>query len=181
MVAGLLEAPTDELRVTFLAVGHGGCTVIETPDGRTLVYDAGALGGPEMTRRQLAPYLWRRGTRRIDELFLSHADLDHFNGVVSLMERFEVGLVTCTPSFSLKQSPGVERTLAEIERSGVPIRIAQAGDRLTAGDLVMDVLHPPPVGPEGNENTRSLVLKLRHAGHTILLTGDMEGPGLAAC
>ncbi|HWY88178.1 MAG TPA: ComEC/Rec2 family competence protein, partial [Gemmataceae bacterium] len=27
---------------TFLAVGHGGCTVVETADGRVLLYDAGA-------------------------------------------------------------------------------------------------------------------------------------------
>ena len=43
----------------------------------------------------------------------------------------------------------------------------------------MEVLHPPAVGPAGNENTRSLVLLVRHAGHAILLTGDLEGPGQA--
>ena len=74
---GLLTAavrlPADELRMTFLAVGHGGCTVLETPDGRTLLYDAGALAGPDVARRQIAPFLWQRGVRRIDEVFLSHA------------------------------------------------------------------------------------------------------------
>src|SRR5262249_41639846 len=30
----------------------------------------------------------------------------------------------------------------------------------------------------GNENARSLVLAVRHAGHTILLTGDLEGEGM---
>jgi competence protein ComEC len=62
----------DELRCTFLAVGHGGCAVLETPDGRVLLYDAGALGGPEVTRRHIAPFLWSRGIRRIDEVLLSH-------------------------------------------------------------------------------------------------------------
>jgi competence protein ComEC len=71
-LTGVLAIPPDELRCTFLAVGHGGCTVLETPDGRTLLYDAGALGGPDVTRRQIAPYLWYRGIRRIDEVFLSH-------------------------------------------------------------------------------------------------------------
>src|SRR5438128_7169068 len=81
----------DELRCTFLAVGHGGCVVLETADGRTLLYDVGSLGGPEMTRRHLAPFLWQRGIRRIDEVFLSHADLDHFNGLTALLERFALG------------------------------------------------------------------------------------------
>jgi competence protein ComEC len=43
----------------------------------------------------------------------------------------------------------------------------------------MEILHPPAAGPEGNENARSLVLLLRHAGHSLLLTGDLEGAGLA--
>ena len=46
---GLLRPHDDALRTTFLAVGHGGCTVFETPDGRTLLFDAGTIGGPEVT------------------------------------------------------------------------------------------------------------------------------------
>jgi len=178
-LSGLLAIPPDELRCTFLAVGHGGCTVLETPDGRTLLYDAGALGGPDVTRRQIAPYLWYRGIRRIDEIILSHADLDHFNGLPALLERFAVGQVTCTPTFVDKKTPGVGLTLAYLERYRVPRRIVYAGDRLRAGEVELEVLHPPAVGPEGNENARSLVLLVRHAGHTLLLTGDLEGPGLA--
>jgi competence protein ComEC len=178
LLAGSARPIPDEMRCTFLAVGHGGCTVIEMPDGRTLLYDAGALGGPDVTRKQIAPFLWHRGIRRIDEVVLSHADLDHFNGLPALLERFSVGQATCTPTFADKNTPGVRVTLAALEKHGIPIRIAQAGDRLSAGEVHMEVLHPPAVGPDGNENARSLVLRLTHAGHTLLLTGDLEGPGL---
>lgn len=58
------------------------------------------------------------------------------------------------------------------------MRIVKAGDPLRAGDVHLEVLHPPAAGPAGNENARSLVLEVRHAGHTLLLTGDLEGPGL---
>jgi competence protein ComEC len=179
LLTGAARLPSDELRCTFLAVGHGGCTIIETPDGRTLLYDAGAMSGPEVTRRQIAPFLWYRGVRRIDEVFLSHADLDHFNGLPALLERFTVGQVTCTPTFSDKDAPGVRFTLDSVALYRTPRRIVHAGDRLQAGALEMEVLHPPAAGPEGNENARNLVLLLRHAGHTILLTGDLEGAGLA--
>jgi competence protein ComEC len=180
-LSGAFALPPDELRCTFLAVGHGGCAVLETPDGRTFLYDAGALGGPDVTRRQIAPYLWYRGIRRIDEVFLSHADLDHFNGLPALLDRFAVGQVTCTPSFADKKTPGVQLTLEKLEEHRVPRRIVRAGDRLRAdnGWVQFDVLHPPAVGPEGNENARSLVLLVHHAQHTLLLTGDLEGPGLA--
>jgi competence protein ComEC len=175
-----IRLPADEMRCTFLAVGHGGCIVIETPDGRTLLYDAGAIGGPDCARRQIAPFLWHRGVRRIDEVFLSHADLDHFNGLTQLLDRFPVAQVTCTPTFSQKNVPGVRVTLAELERRGVPVRTVSAGDRLEAGEVSIEVVHPPPSGPAGVENVRSMVLAVRHAGRTVLLTGDLEAAGTRA-
>jgi competence protein ComEC len=178
LVSGWARPATDELRCTFLAVGHGGCTVLETPDGRTLLYDAGAIGGPDVTRRQIAPYLWYRGIRRIDEIFLSHADLDHFNGLNDLLERFAVGQVSCTPTFADKKNRPVRFTLEAIRRHGVSLRIVRAGDILSAGAVTLHVLHPPAHGPGGKENFRSLVLLVQHAGHRILLTGDLEGPGM---
>src|SRR5206468_510452 len=168
-LSGTLAVPTDELRCTFVAVGHGGCTVLQTPDGRTLLYDAGAITGPDVTRRQIAPFLWNRGIRRIDELFLSHADLDHFNGVPALLERFAVGQVTCTATFAGRETGGVHLTMEAFRRHGIPVRIVRAGDKLTAGTVAITVLHPPAVGPEGKENARSMVLLIKHAGHSILL------------
>ncbi len=178
LLIGVARRTPGEFRCTFLAVGHGGCAVLETPDGRTFLYDVGALTGPEVTRRHIAPYLWYRGVRRIDEVFLSHADLDHFNGVAALLERFAVGQVTTTPTFAQRGNRPVATTLKALERHGVELRVVHAGDRLTAGEVTMDVLHPPTQGPEGNENARSLVLLVRHGEHTLLLTGDLEGPGL---
>ncbi len=153
--------------------------MIEVPDGRTLLYDAGSLGGPDVTRRQIAPFLWSRGIRRLDEVFLSHADTDHFNGLPALLDRFAVGQVSCTPTFADKQIAAVRHTLTCLGQRSIPVRIVKAGDRLAAGDVDLEVLHPPAEGPAGNENARSLVLRVRHAGHTLLLTGDLEGPGLA--
>jgi competence protein ComEC len=185
LVSGWVRPTAQELRCTFLAVGHGGCTVLEMPDGRTLLYDAGAMGGPDVTRRQIAPFLWSRGIQRIDEVFLSHADLDHFNGLIDLLDRFAVGQVSWTPTFSQKSTPAVRITLETLERRGIPTRTIRAGDRLSAGRVEIEVLHPPARGPDGkeyrpeaNENNRSLVLVVRHQGTAILLTGDLEGQGM---
>jgi competence protein ComEC len=175
----LIRLPSAEMRCTFLAVGHGGCTVIETPDGRVLLYDTGAITGPQVTERQIVPFLWHRGIRHIDEVLLSHGDLDHFNGLPALLERFAVGRVTCTPTFENKDTRGVDFTLATLRRYGVPIRIVKKGDVIQAGDVILTVLHPPAQGPDGSENERSLVLRVYHEGHTLLLSGDLEGRGLA--
>src|ERR671923_150444 len=101
----------------------GHCSSTPGPlAGRTLLSDAGARAGPDVTRRQIAPYLWSRGIRRIDEVFLSHADLDHFNGLPTLLDRFAVGQVTLTPSFADKPTPAVREAVAAMERAGVRAR-----------------------------------------------------------
>jgi competence protein ComEC len=167
-----------EFRCTFLAVGHGGCIVMETPNGQTFLYDAGSIAGPDLTRRHVAPFLWQRGIRRIDEVFLSHADLDHFNGLRDLLERFAVARVTCTPSFEQRDMKAVRLTLAAIDRHGVPLRVVSTGDRWESDGLAIEVLHPPAEGPNGKENVRSMVLHMRHGAFSILLTGDLEEAGL---
>ena len=176
LVLGEKPAAT-ELRCTFLAVGHGGCAVIETPDGRVILYDIGAIGGPEVMRVHVQPFLWSRGIRSIDEVILSHADLDHFNGLPDLLDCFSVARITCSPTFANKETPGVHHVLERLRERKVEIRIATRGDLFRAGDVTFQILHPPEQGPPGNENTRSLVLLLRHQGHSILFTGDLEGLG----
>jgi competence protein ComEC len=143
-----------------------------------LIYDAGAIGSPHVARRQIAPFLWSRGIRRIDEVFLSHADSDHFNGLPQLVERYPIGRVIMTPTFAAKSTPLVRQTLALLADRNIPTQIVSRGDVLDAGSVRLEVLHPPASGPEGVENVRSLVLLVHHEDHRILLTGDLSGPGL---
>ena len=175
-LAGL---PPGELRVTFLSVGHGGCAVIETPNGRVIVYDAGSLAGPDLARRDIAPFLWARGYQRIDAVIISHADLDHFNGLGELAKRFPIGRVLTNPTFADKNNRAVSSTLGSLERRGVPVEPLSAPAVLEIDGVEFEAIHPPALGPEGIENVRSLVLEIRHAGHKIMLTGDLEGLGAA--
>jgi competence protein ComEC len=169
-----------ELRVTYLAVGHGGCTVLETDDGRCFLYDTGAVSGPDIVRRIIAPYLWHRGIRKVDELFLSHADTDHFNGIPELLRRFPVGRITVTPSFAEKPAVEVAEMLNAVKKCNVAMRVAFVGQKFEAGSISFEVLHPPIEGPGTSENERSMVLVVRHGGHTLLFTGDLEKSGTAA-
>src|SRR5207244_9199360 len=64
-----------------------------------LLAAAGAMRGPDVTARVIAPFLWNQGIRRIDDVVLSHPDLDHFNGVTDLADRFAIGQVLIADSF----------------------------------------------------------------------------------
>jgi competence protein ComEC len=169
--------------VTVLAVGHGTGVVVETDDGRCLLYDSGSLSGPEVAQRHIANYLWSRGRTRIDEVLLSHADLDHFNGLPDLADRFRIGRVRMTPTFPDKPDRGTRATLRHLRGLGISTQLIARGEILRVGDLTIHALHPPPLGrdgpnPSGPENVRSLVLLMTYQGRTVLLTGDLEQSGL---
>jgi competence protein ComEC len=172
------------LDCSFVAVGHGACVVMETADGKTLLYDAGAIGSPEYATQSIASYLWHRGIMRIDGIVISHADIDHYNAVPGLLERFRIGTVYVSPvMFSDIGDPrtaGGTKVLRDaIDRAGVPIREIFSGDRLqVASDVSLRVLHPPERGVLGSDNANSITLAVEHAGRRMLLPGDLESPGI---
>jgi competence protein ComEC len=167
------------LACTFVAVGHGIACLIELPDGRAMLYDAGKLGSPMGAVRPVSSVLWSRGITRLDALIISHADSDHFNAIPELLDRFSVGAIYISPMLFERPQPAVEELHAAIASRGVPLRLIYTGDRLagTSGALV-EVLHPPQKGVLGSDNANSLVLRLEYAGRRMLLTGDLEPPGL---
>ncbi len=186
------------LDVAFVALGHGACVVLELPGGATVLYDAGNLTSPEQGVRTIASYLWAEGIETLDAIILSHADIDHYNAVPGLLERFRVGTVVVGPTmFAAGDDPGmpndtsvapgaaaeslaVAKLRMAIDRAGATSRTVSQGDRIViAGEEAeIRVRHPPAEGVAGSDNANSLVLEIVHAGRRILLPGDLEPPGL---
>lgn len=177
----------DKLRCTFLAVGHGTCVVLELPGGETMLYDAGSLGSPDRVTRTIADFLWSRGITHLDAIVISHADVDHYNALPGLLERFPIGIVYVSP---LMFDPWIvggrldapNYLKQKLEDADIPLREIWINDRLRTAneDVTIEVLHPPRRGVPGQDNANSLLLAIHYAGHAILLPGDLESPGLEA-
>jgi competence protein ComEC len=164
----------------FVAVGHGIAVLIELPDGQNLLYDAGHLGSPLAGVRSASAVLWSRGLDHLDAVIVSHADADHFNALPELLERFSVGVVYVSPVMFNDLPPAVAALNTSIERAQVPIQSIYAGQSLVSGGgATLEVLHPPQRGIAGSNNANSIVLAIEYAGRRVLLTGDLEPPGLA--
>lgn len=182
--AGLpgVTSPADhaeELACTFIAVGHGVSVLVELPDGRTLLYDAGGLGPPVRSARAIAGVLWSRGLRRVDAVIVSHADADHYNALPELLKMFDVGVIYVSPVMFENEAPGLAALREAITQAQVPLEEVHLGHRLEAGEeVVAEVLHPPRRGALGNDNANSIVLHLETCGRRVLLTGDLEGNAL---
>lgn len=167
------------LACSFVAVGHGVASVIELPDGKTILYDGGRLGSPLAAARPISTVLWSRGITHLDAIIVSHADSDHFNAIPDLLERFSVGVVYVTPVMFEDAQPAVMELRSALIRAGVNIREIHAGDRLASSPNVrLEVMHPPRRGIIGSDNANSIVLLVEHAGRRLLMTGDLEPPGM---
>ena len=178
LLAGFL-AEDAKLEAEFLAVGHGLAVLIHTPDGQTLLYDCGRLGDPTVGRRIIAPALWARGVSRIDTVFLSHADQDHYDGLPDLLDRFPIGEVRLTPGFSGVDNPMATRLIEQLRARGVPVQPITAPRSWDKAGVQFTLLHPTDGWhPEASDNARSLVLDVAYRGRHLLLTGDLEQLGL---
>ena len=168
------------LRLTVIDVGHGSSALIQFPDGRSMLYDAGALGSAQYGSRNIASVLWSERIEHIDAVILSHADVDHFNALVPLTHQFSVGTVYISRQMKESQSKTVVSMLEDLDERNISIREIAARDRLLAGEnCSATVLGPPIYGTGGNDNSNSVVLMLEHLGKKVLLPGDLEDEGLS--
>ena len=182
---GIGRTAPGELRCTFLGVGHGTCVVMELPSGQTILYDAGSLGSPDAACKTISSFLWSRGIDRIDAIVISHADIDHYNAVPGLVDRFPVSVVYVSPMMfdpiatdGKLDAPNYLRDV--LMNRGVEMREIWMNDRLSTADpdVTIDVLFPPHEGVPGRDNANSLLLLVEFAGRRILLPGDLESPGI---
>jgi len=170
--------------MTVLAVGRGSATVIELPAGQTILYDAGSMSTDDAGRRTILPYLRSRGINHVDRVYVSHPNLDHFNGLPTVMDHVSTGPVFLNSFFErLSPSGSASRHLLDVlqeRQAGVtllPLEPAQ----WTLGGATFELLWPVgELDPATQANDTSTVLRMTWAGHSILFTGDIEDRAQAA-
>ena len=149
------------LHVWFLDVGQGDSMIVETPDGKAGVIDAGpAFDTFDAGERIVAEALWALGHPRLDFLVVTHRHADHEGGGAFLARHFapeRIYVNAKSPAFT-----GPETT------------VVGRGDGWTLGNVSFRVMAPDagwPL-PSRDENARSLVIELRHQATSFLLMGD---------
>lgn len=73
-----------DLRVTFLNVGHGDCTLVEFPDGKTLLIDGG--NGRYNNNLSLLKLLNSRGVEKIDYLVCTSVRSENCGGLAEVLK-----------------------------------------------------------------------------------------------
>lgn len=220
------------LRVHFLNVGHGDCTIIEHPSGRLTMIDVNncqeydedtekALIREELARVPRGGLLASLGTyekarylvearakqeltdpivfmkrtypnRQLFRFILTHPDLDHMRGLRRLKE--EIGFANFWDTSNQKTVESFRSDSDKIDwcfyqqirangsktytRGASQFAFGKEADGQPGGDRI-EVLSPTPeivraCNTNDKFNDISLVMRLHHAGRSVLLPGDAE-------
>ena len=170
------------LTVTFFDVGQGDAALVQFPNGKTMLVDAGdCTDYVDCGHDVILPYLQRFGIRRINTLLLTHPHADHIGGAVSLMQDMKIGRLVKTGIQSDDPFDGKIDSLCLVE--SVPVRYVEAGDTLLIDpQVLLLILHPTKSfikrasTSSAETNNCSIVLKCIFHDHSLLLTGDAEAP-----
>lgn len=80
-----------KLRVYFIDVEGGQSTLFITPEGESLLIDAGWPDNKYRDADRIAAVVKQAGLNRIDYVLITHFHVDHVGGVPQLLERIPVG------------------------------------------------------------------------------------------
>ena len=177
------DSENQATKLHVMAIGHGTAVVVELPDGKTVLYDIGSRSNFDLTGRVVAPFLRSRGVQRLDAVFVSHPNIDHYNGLIDLCRFFPVEAVYLNEYFTKDAGRAVEILLEELNEMKQPPAIKQIsrGCQLQPAiaaegtDYTIKVLWPPPAHSSYalDTNDSSLVLRISTGNSAILLCGDV--------
>ena len=176
--AGTPRGSHQALRLHQLAVGQGSAALIELPNGRNLLYDAGSLNSFNVAAGAIVPAMHELGIERIDTAIISHPNIDHYCGVLDIADRIPIERVLISPRFERFCGAGdaCGYLLEQLADRGIAVEYLKAGDRLgNVGEAEIEVLWPPPdANLRLTANDTSIVLRITYGGRRVLLTGDIE-------
>jgi competence protein ComEC len=153
-----------EAWITTFDVGQGLAVMVRTAS-RTLLYDAGPAFGPEADSgsRIVVPELRAVGARAVDLLVITHEDMDHIGGALTVLESLEVRSLAS----SLPRTHALNALVFSPRR-------CYAGEAWEWDGVRFEFLHPRPAELPMRRNNESCVLKVVAGGASMLLTGDIE-------
>ena len=190
VVAGLVLWPKPivctphTFEVTAIDVGQGDSLLLISPEGHTMLIDAGGpvgrAGGAPVNNSSfdigediVSPYLWSRRVRRLDVVVLTHAHSDHMGGMPAILRNFRprelwVGIDPDSAAYTA--------LLREAANLAITVRHLHAGDAVDVDQLHITTLAPALgyANLSAPRNNDSVVLRVDYGLASALLEGDAE-------
>jgi competence protein ComEC len=160
--------PPPRWLVVVCDVGQGDEVAVRAGSAAAVVVDT----GPDPVAADNC--LRRLGVTRVPLLVLTHLHADHVRGLDGVLHGRSVAELEVGP---LRQPAWAWRLVEEAaRRRGLPVRQSSVGEIREVGGVRMEVIAPAAAfhGTRSDPNNSSVVLRVHAAGHSLLLTGDIE-------
>lgn len=169
--------------LTMLDVGQGDCFVIEEKSGFTAIIDGGSSSVSEVGRYRIDPFLRSHGISTVDFVFLSHADIDHTNGILELLEnqksnRIKIRYLVLTDLE--KENEKFDEIRLACKNAGTRVLYFSQGNHIEIHQLKLTCIHPGDkdtklVGLDENDHSMVLYMeyKYQNKNNTALFMGDL--------
>jgi competence protein ComEC len=159
--------PFATLRLMIFDVGQGLAVGVQTQN-HALLYDTGPdfNGDANSGNRILVPALRGMGIAQLDGLILSHNDLDHTGGAVSVLQAMPI-------SWVVSSLPADHEILRPVRDS----RRCADGQTWDWDGVHFEILHPSLesyMETDISDNNRGCVLRISSGKQSVLLVSDIE-------
>ncbi|PID81487.1 hypothetical protein CSB20_02695 [bacterium DOLZORAL124_64_63] len=183
VMALLLGSPAraeGNLIITCIDVGQGDSTLIQSPSGRTLLFDGGKNGRGNAI---VVPLLQSVGIDTLDYMVASHYHSDHIGGLDEVFAAIPVREAVYDRGWSYSSATydSYATTVAAKRQTIQPGQIIDLGEGVIVTCLALngnDQL-PPPYNDRSKENEYDVCLKVEYGGFDFFQAGDLTGGGLS--
>jgi competence protein ComEC len=159
-------APDKALNLYFLDVGQGDSELAVLPGGVKVLID----GGPGAETLRSLSEIMPPTSRYIDMVILSHPQLDHFGGLIPILERYKVGVFVWNGEATNDKSwEDLTKLIANYKVAAVSVA---KGDIIRYAGSNFEVLAPSAGSISANPNDDSIIVRLSSNGTSALFTGD---------
>lgn len=153
------------LVVHYIDVGQGDCELIEFPDGKLMLIDAGEYGQATKVIR----YITKLGYQKIDYIVASHPHSDHIGSLRQIIETFDVGTVYMPDVAS--DTPTYTKLVETILQKKIPTVIAKNDVSIeTNGEYTIEFLGPVVIQEDLNND--SAVVMIGYGDKKFLFAAD---------
>lgn len=159
------------LTVSFLDVGQGDSILIDYLGDYQILIDGGP-GGNELV--SLVSKSLQPTDRKVEIVILTHPDKDHYQGLVELSKKYEIGLFIHNGAED--EAEGYQQFKRMLDDKKIRTEMAMEGSHLLIGKYFkMDFFNPDQfIADKEEKNSESIVTRLDFGKNSFLFMGDAE-------
>lgn len=179
------RAKVGTLRVSFIDVGYGDCIVIELPDGKNMLIDAG--DGSYSNNLKVLKELNKRNIDTVDYLVCSSVNGEHCGGLADVVKYKTVKNIFMPYCSNQYVTNEYRDFYNQAEKSKADIIYSEYKTGIKTNDYFFTVLSPSvkefadgeyahlnESATKKNRNNASAVIWLEYGGTAFLFTSDVE-------